>query len=470
METGVVSPFPLFLSDRVTLNSKCKMSSVYQQIDFDRNPQRQAPETLAVSASGEEKPSLFLLGVATLTLFFTTQIMQLVPALDGLPVAKVVVGLVVLLFVFSPHLLANRLRLRQIPQVKYLFGILAFAIVTVPFSFWRSGSLEFIIENFSKNVVFVYLLVQGAKDNRAVRLICGSLIFGCALIVLAILTGFGPETNVFAREDRIMVAGTYDVNDLALLFVVAIPFAFFMLKSSSRMGRILLFIALALLLVGMIKTASRGGFLGLLVISGLLLARSSREVRKYTLLTILGGAILFAVATPAAYWTRISTIFNLQRDYNLKEQTGRLQIWQTGLQMIATRPLTGVGINCFPTAYAAFLNTKFTISPHNSFVQIAAELGIPGLALFLAIMILSLRTARTVRRRARDGLLPDDLWWHASAVEVSWLGFIVSAAFLTHAYSPIFCFLTGISASLYARYKAADKPAESVAEAEIRYV
>jgi O-antigen ligase len=445
------------------------MSSVYESpSDFALSDELSDNHEPKSRAKSKGKLSVFVVGVALLTLFFVTQLLQLLPFLHSIHVAKIVVGCVVLIFVFSPHLLANRLRLREIPQFKYILCILVFAILTTPLSVWPSGSLDFIIEAYAKNIVFVYFLAQGARNERSTRLIVGALIAGCALIVIAILTGFGPEVSLDARENRINVAGTYDVNDLALLFVVTLPFAFFMLKESTKFQRLWLLAAIALMIVGIIKSGSRGGFVGLLIISVLLLIRSSKQARKYALIAILGGAILFVAAAPTAYWARINTIFSLENDYNMHQQTGRMKVWENGLKMVAAHPLMGVGIGGFNIAHADFSGTNINISPHNSFLQIAAELGLPGFLLFMAIIFTSIFAARRVRRLTKAGLVPQELWWLSAAIEVSFIGFIISASLLTHAYSPIFCFLTGISASLVARYQAA-QVAQEDDEAEIEY-
>ncbi|MBI3651735.1 MAG: O-antigen ligase family protein [Acidobacteria bacterium] len=447
------------------------MSSAYDATtDYELNGE--LPDSLDGESlpQAKEKLPVYVIGVAVLTLFFVTQLLQLVPSVQGIPFAKIVVGMVVLIFVFSPHLLANRLRLKELPQIQYILCILALALATVPLSVWPSDSFNFIFQGYAKNIVFVYLLAQGLKTDRSARAICGALVLGCALIVLALLSGFGPEVSLNVSEERINVAGTYDVNDLALLFIVALPFAFFMLKDSTRWQRLLLFFAIALMVIGIIKSASRGGFVGLVVISLLLLIRSSKQARKYALVAILGGAMLFAVAAPAAYWARITTIFSLEKDYNFTDQRGRQKVWENGLKMIAAHPLNGVGINCFMIAHADFSGTNINISPHNSFLQIAAELGLPGLLLFVLIIGSSLIAARRVRRLTLKNQLAEEYWWLASALEVSFLGFIVSASFLTHAYSPIFCFLTGIAASLVARYQAAtNQTSASQDETEIDY-
>jgi len=444
------------------------MSSTYESSDFELSSELTNTLDAKSQIKSKKKISVFVAGVALLTLFFVTQLLQLIPSLYGIPFAKIAVGIVVPIFIFSPHLIANRLRLREIPQFKYLLCILAFAILTAPISIWPGGSSSFIIEGYAKNVIFVYLLAQGARNEHSTRWIIGAFIAGCVLIVICLLTGFGPEMSLNAREERINVAGTYDVNDLALLFVVALPFAFFMLKESTKFQRLLLLAAIALMIVGIIKSASRGGFLGLIVISVFLLIRSSKQARKYAIIAILGGVIMFAIAAPAAYWARINTIFTLKNDYNMTLQTGRVMVWQNGLKMIAAYPLTGVGISCFNIAHADFSGTNINISPHNSFLQIAAELGIPGLLLFLVIIFTSIVAARRMRRLTREGRIPQEFWWLAAAIEISFIGFIVSASLLTHAYSPIFCFLTGISASLVARYQAAERAQENN-EAEIEY-
>jgi O-antigen ligase len=430
------------------------IDSIYEQAQ-SLKPDCGLEET-APRARARRTPAL-LVGVATLTLFFVAQILQLFPALEGLQVAKLTALLVVILFLASREGLASRVGILAVPQLRYIIGVLLLALATVPFSVWPSSSLSYITDVFIKNIVFVYLLVQAVRTDHAARLVAGALIAGCSAIVIAMLTGFGPLVT-YEREARVSVGGTYDPNDLALLFVVALPFAFFMLKGSGAITRLLLISAIALILLGIVSTGSRGGFLALLAVGGLILLRSSRQARKYALVTVGVGVVLFVFAAPPAYWERIGTILNYEEDYNMTDKGGRMMIWQTGLDMIIARPLTGVGISSFPIAHVKFSPYKLMASPHNTIIQITAELGIGGLILFTLIVFSSLRVARAARKEAlREEACQEepcrDLLWLASAVEVSLSGFLVGAFFLTHAYSPIFCFLAGISGALFIRCK-----------------
>ena len=408
-----------------------------------------------------------LWGMALLTVFFAAQFLQLFPELEGLQIAKFAAAAVAVLFITSPEQIAGRAKIRATPQLKLILGMLAIALATIPFSVWPSGSLHFIAEVYLKNVVFVYLLAQTARSARNARVIAGALITGSAMLVIAMLVGFGPQVSYKGDTSRASVGGSYDPNDMALLFVISIPFAVFMLKDSKPKGRVLLIAAIALMMVGMVKTGSRGGFVGLIVIGVLILIRSSAQFRRYSLIAVATGILLLAFAAPQAYWDRINTMINYEEDYNVTENVGRVVVWRTGLKMVAAHPITGVGISGFQTAYAKFSNSKVEISPHNSFLQVAAELGVIGFLLFTAIVFVSIRGARRIRKRALQGKEDADLIWLASAVEVSFMGFVVSAFFLTHAYTAIFCFLAGISAALLARRRTPEKA--SSASEEIEY-
>src|SRR5215831_12181271 len=148
-------------------------------------------EAIAERINGR-RPAGLLAGMAVLTLFFVSQILQLLPALGGLQLAKVTAVLVVIYFVCSRSFVNERVRLRNAPQVGLLIAILALALVTVPTSIWPSQSIGYIADAFAKNVLFVYLLLQAVRTDRDARIIAGVLVAGSSLLALAVLAHFGP--------------------------------------------------------------------------------------------------------------------------------------------------------------------------------------------------------------------------------------------------------------------------------------
>ena len=438
----------------------------------------QALTAAAVSSSEEyraasidpdqRRRNRLLVGAALLTLCFVSQEIQLFTFLDGLQIVKLTAIAVLILFVSSRQQLLDRVRLGDAPQAMMVVSILLLAVATIPFAVWPSISLQYAMNAYAKNVIFVYLLLQAVRTDRDARVIATVLSIGSAILVIPMLTRLGPWVTYKTDPTRLAVGATYDANDLALLFVVTIPFAFFALKGSRPAVKVLLLGSLLLLLAGMVKTGSRGGFLGLIAVTVFLILGSSGQIRKYTLITVISGAVLFTAFAPGTYWQRIETIYHYQGDYNLNEAGGRIMIWKTGLRMISQNPLIGVGIGCFPNEHAKLSEIHLQSAAHDAFLQITAELGIGGLVLFLGIIVYSLAMAYRVRRAARAGQTDPDLLWFASAVQVSFIGFIICAIFLSHAYSGIFSFCVAAAAIMTARYKASRR--QISAREEIAYV
>ena len=83
----------------------------------------------------------------------------------------------------------------------------------------------------------------------------------------------------------------------------------------------------------------------------------------------------------------------------------RLMYWRTALNMVQAHPWFGVGVNTFVKAYPAYRTASDPygqIGPyaHNQYLHLAAELGLVGLAVFLALLLcvgVSLR--RTLKAR-----------------------------------------------------------------------
>ena len=130
-------------------------------------------------------------------------------------------------------------------------------------------------------------------------------------------------------------------------------------------------------------------------------------------------------------------------------------------------PLTGVGVAAFPVA-------EGTISPiaylqkegigvrwgaaHNSFVQIGAELGVPGLLAFVMLLFSVFRSLWRIGRPppwARRAAQDEEVM--AQALTASMVGFLVSGFFVSQAYSAfmysMYAIVAGFSVVAYVNRK-----------------
>jgi O-antigen ligase len=150
------------------------------------------------------------------------------------------------------------------------------------------------------------------------------------------------------------------------------------------------------LIVALTVTFTRSAWVGACVAMGLLLVL--RDFRLTALLPV-GIALVFAFA-PDAVTTRMMSVFDLQDPTN----RDRLAMVHIGTAMIAQHPLTGVGPDMVPRLYAHFRgpDSVEAINPHlhNVPLQIAAERGLPALAIWIGFIVM---LARHLWRIFRSG-------------------------------------------------------------------
>ena len=115
----------------------------------------------------------------------------------------------------------------------------------------------------------------------------------------------------------------------------------------------------------------------------------SMQKRKLLLGTagVLAVLIGLAAFAPATYLERLQTIGSYQEDASV---TGRLQLWRISFGLISAYPILGVGPQNFQR-YA--FNSQ-----HNSYLQVASEMGIPALLLYVVMLGSGVRSLRIARR------------------------------------------------------------------------
>ncbi len=180
-----------------------------------------------------------------------------------------------------------------------------------------------------------------------------------------------------------------------LSYIVILAFAV-MAGLWQKKQRWLLLGFFVLLLVPAQLTESRAAKLGLFAGVGVMLVDALLPIVTYRLLQIMVAAV--------AFWPEIIKWFFNHYFYLIdlvpSSWQHRIEIWDYLGYRISDKPVFGWGLASTP--YLGFLNPHgdlyfFAKKPaphgHNIIVQARVELGLPGLALALALMLLSLRAA-----------------------------------------------------------------------------
>jgi O-antigen ligase len=150
--------------------------------------------------------------------------------------------------------------------------------------------------------------------------------------------------------------------------------------------------------------ASRGGFLGLTLAALFIVARSPQPLKK--LVAIVAICLPISLAVPQSPVRRL-----MNPTYSDDDAVqARRVAWKAGQRMIETHPIVGVGLGNFRDLSASYEDPdEIVISiAHNTYIELAAELGIPGLLLFLGVEVasfISLEKSRKMARRLGDQFL-----------------------------------------------------------------
>ncbi len=100
----------------------------------------------------------------------------------------------------------------------------------------------------------------------------------------------------------------------------------------------------------------------------------------------------------------------------------RIYTWKATLNMIAAQPVFGVGPGVYGITYPQYTIAGPTKFAHNSYLHIAAEMGIPALiALVLFLLTIAWRSLGWIRSRPADDVAPE-----AASESITWADFVPS--------------------------------------------
>jgi O-antigen ligase len=168
-----------------------------------------------------------------------------------------------------------------------------------------------------------------------------------------------------------------------LMLVIGVALARILFGRHDRTWAVLVMPALA---VAVALTFTRSAWVGACAAAALLLAL--KDFRLIAVLPIV-AAVFFAVA-PASITARFMSIF----DRNNPTNRDRMAMLREGEHMVRARPLVGVGPNMVEVVYAEYRDPDAveTVNPHlhNVPLQIAAERGLPALAVWVWFVVVAL--------------------------------------------------------------------------------
>ncbi len=331
-----------------------------------------------------------------------------VPLLKRLGVTAFdVIGLVLVLALLGRVALnPRRFPVRLHPVGVLVAGLTGWAIVAsavvLPYAEIFAG-----VKSYVAVLVFYWLVYVLATDRKTIHRALTAFLIGTAAAQLAGLTeligGFTImgqraeplrvmlEPGVLAPTHMVRAAGLAgDPNFFAMSGLAALPVAA-VYWPAARPGwkKLMLAGVLLVLILSIVAGASRGvtaaGALGAVLF--LALVGKGRRKRFLVVAAVALGLALMVI--PRAYFARLFVTGDRSAAYRVEQR-------EAALQAVTRAPVFGGGAGLHVLQTSGFFQYI-----HNTYLQVSAEIGLPGLVLFLAVLLASIAAAAAAFRRAR---------------------------------------------------------------------
>ena len=246
-------------------------------------------------------------------------------------------------------------------------------------------------------------------------------------------------------ERRITYLGFFnDPNDLGMFLVMNIPFAIYFHSQGNFLKKIIMLTILAALGYGIYLTDSRGTMLG----AGALLAVYFLVVNAGTKL-FLAAVVLAPIAA--------TVLMSLQSNIDSSAE-GRLEAWYAGILMLLHNPIFGVGRGQFLEEHG--------LVAHNSYIHVAAELGVPGYSLWGGALVFTVLTGYLfikARKKQIDPETKEVIEFNAisqecqdelklnKAIFFSLMGFMITSFFISRMFTLLVFVFIGMALASHVR-------------------
>jgi O-antigen ligase len=326
-------------------------------------------------------------------------------------------------------------------QIKYYTALVLIMVLGVPWSLYARLSFMLIFTVYINVILFVIIFY---KLVSSVQRLFTVILIGC--LGNGLYSAFAVVTGSFGFG-RLFFGEVFDPNDLAFFALGFLPLNLvFISRDNPIWVRLACLFSFGSGVLLILQTGSRGGFLAFGIAAALLLLSRTKTIgfSFKAVFIFIFVAILCLVPIDAE---RYMTLLSLQDDYNVHDETGRLDLWKIGVNAMFDNPFTGVGVGNFPMAVglvreARSSGTLAWQAPHNSFIQIGTETGIAGLALFFLMSL----NVFLIFKKVNKSSMPNNLTKIGEMGFIGFTGLFVSGMFLSQAYSFYWAFYIVLSA------------------------
>jgi O-antigen ligase len=374
---------------------------------------------------------------------------ELIPALSWFTTMAFYTGVVTLAVYFVSQLVLEGNLTARPTEVNMVLLLGLAGLLSIPLAIDPSEAWGMFADLCIKTILIFIVLVNVLRTELRMKLLIWLVFIVSIYLSIHLINDYrlGIFKIGLAEQNTQRVAGAIknlfdNSNELALHLVTIIPIAFvFGLLKKNPFRKVVYWGAAFLMLAAVIITFSRGGFLGLIAVTLVLARKLGRRNKTATLATLGLTVIFFLAVAPGAYSGRIGSIFNSAADVT-GSSSQRTEVLKRSIWVALRYPLFGVGVGNFHH------KSDHELGTHNAYTQVAAEMGIPAMIVYIIFLVHPLRKLRMIERELFERNESSRFYYLSIGLQASLVGYMVASFFAAVAYQWYIYYLVAYAIAL----------------------
>jgi O-antigen ligase len=326
------------------------------------------------------------------------------PGFESTPIDSFIQLLI--LFKLIIDLILKKRKMAECQQNKLLLGFFLIALLSLIFAKNISAGFKGIYSLISC-YIFYFLIINLTDSNKKLKKL---IIIALISALISCLFGFYQLYTGDVEADGGIRGGPYgDANSLAF-FIPFIPLSYVFIKNEDKIHKKVFFSTIfAIITVVSILSYSIGALISLGIIFFLIFMESKKKALLISLFIIT--ALIFSILyIPNIIYEQTGEIINSDNSAEkgfVGSTNVRAKILFFGTKMFADNFIMGVGINNFETSIIKYVPpegitwNRSKIASHNMYLQVAAELGIFGILIFLGLFYSIIKELLNINKKSK---------------------------------------------------------------------
>ena len=351
-----------------------------------------------------------------------------------------VIGVITLMMFVITQLTIDGALTARPTEVNLALLFLLTASVSIPFAIDPLIAWGEFTNSFLRAILIFIVIVNVVRTPSRLKWMLALTVLTALVLSIQTMNDYRLGLNV-VEGYRAAGRGTGlfgNTNDMALYLVTTLPISLaFCLGSKNALMKIIHAGCVAMMLFGIVLSYSRGAFLGVLVVAVFFALKIGKRSKFEILALLVVGGLAMIVLAPSGYGDRLLSIFMPGLDPNGSADSRRGELFRS-IYVALRHPLLGVGMGNYQE------NMSYHgLVTHNSYTQVASEMGMIALALYAMFIVTPSRRLGAIARQTFDAKKDSHFYYLALGLQASLIVFMVSSFFLSVAYAWNVYYLVG---------------------------